>query len=122
MADDQSPQEGQTTPIGTERAYSFAEAAEPPSAPPRAPEKESAPLPPSGMRGWEHGGVGGEEAFVAPPGPATATRPPGERSAPLAQPQPELTELVARIESALETIHAALAEIKRIQNPPRNQF
>jgi hypothetical protein len=33
------------------------------------------------------------------------------------QPQPEVGVLVAKIESALEVIHAALAEIKRIQSP-----
>jgi hypothetical protein len=38
-----------------------------------------------------------------------------------AQPQPEVAALVARIESALETIHTALAEIKRIQSPPQTQ-
>jgi hypothetical protein len=32
--------------------------------------------------------------------------------------QLELAVLVTRIESALGVIHAALAEIKRLQNPP----
>src|SRR4051812_5379791 len=36
------------------------------------------------------------------------------------QPQPEVAALVAKIESALEVIHSALAEIKRIQNPPQS--
>lgn len=56
-----------------------------------------------------------------PPGTKAPPRPPGKERMPTAQPQPEIAALVARIESALEVIHAALAEIKRIQNQPQPQ-
>jgi hypothetical protein len=39
---------------------------------------------------------------------------------PSQQPESEIAALVARIEAALEVIHAALAQIKRLQNPPHN--
>ena len=53
-----------------------------------------------------------------PPGTKAPPRPPGKERPPAAQPAADMAELVTRIESALGVIHAALAEIKRIQNPP----
>ncbi len=35
------------------------------------------------------------------------------------EPQSDVAALVARIESALETVYLALAEIKRLQAPPQ---
>ena len=60
-------------------------------------------------------------AEPVPPGTKVPPRPPGKERAPATQPQPDVAALVARIESALEVIHAALAEIKRMQNPPQPQ-
>jgi hypothetical protein len=54
------------------------------------------------------------EAAAEPLPPGTKAEP-----RPLNQERPEVAALVAKIESALETIHSALAEIKRIQNPPQ---
>jgi hypothetical protein len=51
------------------------------------------------------------------PGIKAPVRPVEIDLAPTVQSQPEIEALVARIESALEVIHAALAEIKRIQSP-----
>ena len=64
----------------------------------------------------------GTMAPPRPPGMERRLRPPVEPSATAAQPQPQsdVPVLVARIEAAMETIHAALAEIKRLQTPPQN--
>ena len=59
----------------------------------------------------------GTMAPPRPPGMERRLRPPGTAAQP--EPEPDVPTLVARIESALETIHAALAEIKRLQGPPR---
>src|SRR5438045_2411346 len=57
------------------------------------------------------------QAVPLPPGTKAPPRPPGKertaRPAPAADP---VAVLITQIESALQTIHAALAEIKQIQN------
>jgi hypothetical protein len=58
-------------------------------------------------------------AVPVPPGTKAPPRPRGSEQFPvagLAQESGQVEVLVARIETALQTIHAALAEIKRIQN------
>jgi hypothetical protein len=133
MTEDQLPVDGKAILIGAEYVYFCeGEAVIPPPgtmAPPRPPGMERVSLAPGEARGWEYVEVGGEEAIIPPlgtmppprpPGMERRLRPPSEQSATVSQPQPEVTELVSRIESALEVIHMALAEIKRIQNPPQS--
>ena len=132
MATEYPPADGNPYRFGVEGVYFFdgAVVVPPPGtmAPPRPPGMERVPLPPGTVRGWEYVEVGGEAAILPPPGTMAPPRPPGmERrlrppvgpSATAAQPEPDVPTLVARIESALETIHAALAEIKRLQAPPQ---
>ncbi len=58
------------------------------------------------------------QAIPVPPGTKAEPRPPGKEREPMDAPSADVPALVMRIESALETIHAALAEIKRLQTPP----
>jgi hypothetical protein len=58
-------------------------------------------------------------AEPVPPGTKATPRPPGKERIPSSPDEPTVAALVARIESALAVIHAALAEIKRLQNPPQ---
>jgi hypothetical protein len=81
---------------------------------------ERTPLPPGTVRGWEYVELDGP-AIVPPPGTMPPPRPPGNERELTPQTNPEVAVLVARIESALEVIHAALTEIKRMQNPPQPQ-
>ena len=56
-----------------------------------------------------------------PPGTKAPPRPPGKERQTAVQSDADIAALVTRIESALEVIHAAIAEIKRIQNLPGAQ-
>src|SRR5207302_7822009 len=115
MATDPTPNDGKPLLVGAEYVY-FCDGAAivpPPGtmAPHRPPGMERVPLPPGTTRGWEYAEVGGDAALIPPPGTMAPPRPPGmerqlRQSATATQPQPEVAALVARIESALETIHA----------------
>lgn len=129
MSNDQPPITGTPHRIGAEDVFFFdAAAVVPPlgTTPPlRPPGRERQPVSPGAAREWEFIEIGGEEAVVPPPGTLPPPRPPGQerqRHAPAerpAAPTPvEVPALVARIEEALTTIHAALAEIKRLQAAP----
>lgn len=58
-------------------------------------------------------------AEPVPPGMKAQPRPPGKERTPVPQEEAGVAALVTRIESALEVIHAALAEIKRLQTKPQ---
>lgn len=53
-----------------------------------------------------------------PPGTKAPPRPPAKERDSIPQLQPEVAALIARIESSLDVIHSAIAEIKRLQNLP----
>jgi hypothetical protein len=83
-------------------------------APPRPPGKERTA---SELPVTEPFEIFTEQAIPMLPGTKAPPRPPGkERRRPVAQPPADVAALVARIESALQTIQAALAEIKQIQS------
>jgi hypothetical protein len=91
-----------------------------PVTPPPARRPRAVELPtPEELEAIEYGAIP-----VAPETPAprlgAGGAPEGPESLPLSplRTQLELAALVTRIESALGVIHAALAEIKRLQNPP----
>ena len=54
------------------------------------------------------------QAIPVPPGTKAPPRPPGKERAPAGDPV-QIATLVTRIESALQTIHEALAQIKNLQ-------
>ena len=55
-------------------------------------------------------------AIPVPPGTKAPPRPPGKERVPVGDPSAaQIATLVTRIESALQTIHEALAQIKQLQ-------
>jgi hypothetical protein len=55
-----------------------------------------------------------------PPGTKAPPRPPGKERIPSPEVDATVAALITRIESALEVIHAALVEIKRLQSQSQN--
>ncbi|MCI0699837.1 MAG: hypothetical protein L0241_01960 [Planctomycetia bacterium] len=112
--DDENPQI-----IGVEPVYFFdGTAIVPPVGtmpPPRPAGMERKPLPPGTIPGWEFVELDGA-AVIPPPGTKPPPRPPGKERRVSSQDAGQVAVLITLIESALETIHAALAEIKQIQS------
>jgi len=121
MAMDVPPHRENPETTGVEPGYFFGGTVIVPNtgttAPPRPPEMERRPLPSGMVREWEYVEFEGT-AVLPPPGTMAPPRPPGKArvpATPTSQPE-QIQLLVSRIEAALQTIHAALAEIKQLQN------